>query len=97
MNIKAIFDQTVTRATRNDKGEVIGHEPTTLHYTFGSVGSAISGGFYIKVDDLEKVIGSPIEPQKITAIVPVLEINFFVRGDGERESATEKQESSQRG
>ena len=84
MIIKAKYDQTITKAIRNDKGEVIGYEPTTLHYTFGSVGSPISGGFYVRVDELEKLIGAPIDPQKMTAIVPEFEINILVRGDGKR-------------
>jgi hypothetical protein len=57
MNIKATYDQTITKAIRNDDGCVIGHEPTTHHYTFGSVGSELSGGFYLKAgDELPKMI-----------------------------------------
>ena len=84
MIIKATYDQTITKAIRNDKGEVTGYEPTTLHYTFGSVGSPISGGFYVRVDQLGKVIGAPIDPQKLSAIVPEFEINISVRVDGKR-------------
>ena len=33
MNIKATYDQTITKAIRDDDGNVIGHEPkhTILH------------------------------------------------------------------
>ena len=81
MNIKAIYDQTITKAIRNDEGDVIGHEPTTHHYTFGSVGSELSGGFYLKAgDELPKLIKLTTEPQSITAKVPALEIAISVDG-----------------
>lgn len=79
MNIKAIYDQTITKAIRNDDGDVIAHEPTTHHYTFGSVGSELSGGFYLKAgDELPKRIKLTTEPQIITAKVPALEIEISV-------------------
>jgi len=77
--IKATYDQTITKAIRNDKGEVIAYEPTTHHYTFGNVGSAVSGGFYIKVDQMGEVFGLSTEHKGITAIVPALEISIFLR------------------
>jgi len=79
MNIKAIYDQTITKAIRNDKGDVIGHEPTTHHYTFGSVGSELSGGFYLKAgDELPKMIHLKAEPQDVIAKVPALDITVSI-------------------
>lgn len=76
MNIKATYDQTITKAIRNDDGDVIGHEPKTHHFTFGSVGSELSGGFYLKAGgELPKMIHLTTEPQVVTAKLPALEIN----------------------
>jgi len=80
VNIKAFYDQTITKAIRNHHGDVIGHEPTTHHYTFGSVGSTLSGGFYIKVgDELPKIIKLTTEQQKVSAKVPALQINIAIQ------------------
>lgn len=81
MRIKAFFDQIITKAIRNSNGEVIGHEPTTHHFTFGSVGDALSGGFYINTEELHKMIGVPTESKKITARSLEVEINIFVKGN----------------
>jgi len=79
MNIKAIYDQTITKAIRNDDGDVIAHEPTTHHYTFGSVGSELSGGFYLKAgDELPKMIHLKAEPQDVIAKVPALDITVSI-------------------
>lgn len=76
MNIKATYDQTITKAIRDDDGNVIGHEPKTHHFTFGSVGSEIAGGFYLRAgDELPKIIRLTTEEQIATAKLPALEIN----------------------
>lgn len=95
MNIEAIYDQTITKAIRNDEGDVIGHEPTTHHYTFGSVGSELSGGFYLKAgDELPKLIKLTTEPQIITAKVPALEIAIYVDGKAQRKAKPDAERGS---
>ena len=49
MNIKTQFDQIITNPIWKD-GKVLGHKPTTRHYTFGRNGDMIRGGFYIQAD-----------------------------------------------
>lgn len=69
----------ITKEIRNDDGDVIAHEPTTHHYTFGSVGSELSGGFYLKAgDELPKMIHLKAEPQDVVAKVPALDITVSI-------------------
>ena len=71
MNITAIYDKTITPAVRNDAGDVIGYKPTTHHYTFGSVGSELSGGFYIRVgSEIPPYIKATSKEQTITITLP---------------------------
>lgn len=77
IEIKAMYDQSFSRAIRDVNGKVVAHEPTTHHYTFGSVGSELSGGFYIKAgSELPKAIKLTAKPQVVMLEVPALEINI---------------------
>ena len=80
MNIQAEYDQTITKAIRNDKGEIIAHSPTVHHFVFGSIGSEISGGFYLKVEnELPQKIELTTKTQVIKVEIPALDIGISIK------------------
>ncbi|MFA5340160.1 MAG: hypothetical protein WC332_00140 [Clostridia bacterium] len=79
MKIKAIYDQTITKAIRNNAGEVIGYEPTTHHYVFGKVGDDISGGFYIKAGtEIPKLLEVEAEQKIVEMKITLSEIAITI-------------------
>ena len=63
------------------KNEITGVSPTYHHYTFGKVGSPISGGFYVKVgDEIPEFL--ELHASEITVTLPDVRLTLKpVKGD----------------
>jgi hypothetical protein len=79
MKLKAVYDQLITKAVRNDDGNIVGYEPTTHHYIFGKTGDDISGGFYIKAGtEIPSLLEVEAEQKTIEMVVTLSEVAITI-------------------
>jgi hypothetical protein len=81
--MKAVLDQMIRKSIRDSEGRILGFEPTTYHYTFGTIGDDICGGFYVKVGaEVPEVLECETEEQTLMVTIPKREFKLDVKKEG---------------